>query len=142
MKRSAIPVLLVFLASASSLLGAPRLTSVEPALASPGDSLAASGTDLNEVERLFLTVGNTDVQVQITGKTADEIKFTLPAKIAHGQYKLMLRTGGSAPALLVQPVMCEVMSAAEVAERRAESRKEEQLIDAAASPPEDAPPAK
>lgn len=141
MKRSAILVFFALLACAATLVGAPRLTSVEPTMASPGDALTASGMDLNEVELLFLTVGDTDVQVEITGKTAEEIKFKLPADVPHGQYRLMLQTGGEAPALLVQPIMCEVMSAAEVTERKDELRKEEQRIDAAASPVED-PPAK
>jgi hypothetical protein len=134
MKRSAVLVLFGFLVGAATLMGAPRLTSVEPAMASPGDSLAASGTDLNEVELLFLTVDATDIEVEITGKTAGEIKFKLPADVPHGQYRLMLQTGGDAPALLVQPVLCEVLSAAEIAERKAEMQKEEQRIDAAAAP--------
>lgn len=142
MKRSAILVLFALLVFASSLFGAPRLTSVEPAIASPGDALVASGTDLNEVELLFLTVGATDIQVEIMGKTAEEINFKLPADVPHGQYRLMLQTGGEAPALLVQPIMCEVMSAAEVIERKAELRREEERIDAAASPVEETPPAK
>ena len=139
MKRSIIFVLFALLVGVSSLFGAPRLTSVEPAMASPGDALVASGSDLNEVELLFLTVGDTDVQVEITGKTAGEIKFKLPADVAHGQYRLMLQTGGEAPALLVQPIMCEVMSAAEVTERKSELQKEERRIDAAASPSQDTP---
>jgi hypothetical protein len=142
MKRSTVLILFALLASVSSLIGAPRLTGVEPAMASPGDSLVTSGTDLNEVELLFLTVGNTDVPVEITSKTAEEIKFKLPADVAQGQYRLMLQTGGEAPALLVQPIMCEVMSAAEIAERKSQLQKEEQRIDAAASPTEETPPAK
>lgn len=142
MKRSAILIFLVFLACAATLRGAPRLTSVEPTMASPGDALTALGTDLNEVELLFLTVGDTDVKVEITSKTAEEIKFKLPADVAHGQYRLMLQTGGEAPALLVQPIMCEVMSAAEIVERKAELQKEERRIDDAASPAPEPPAAK
>jgi hypothetical protein len=131
------------LVGVSTLIGAPRLTSVEPTMASPGDSLAASGTDLNEVELLFLTVGNTDVQVEITGKTAETIQFKLPADVPHGQYRLMLQTGGEAPALLVQPITCEVMSAAEITERKAEMDKEAKRIeDAATAPAEEPAPAK
>ena len=141
MKRSAAFVLFAFLVGASSLMGAPRLTSVEPTMASPGDSLAASGTDLNEVELLFLTVGSTDVPVEITGKTAEEIKFKLPADVPHAQYHLMLQTGGDAPALLVQPIMCEVMSAAEIVQRKSEQAKEEKRIEDAASPTDQTPPA-
>jgi len=142
MKRTIILVLFAFLVGVSSLVGAPRLTSVEPAMASPGDALVTSGTDLNEVELLFLTVGETDVKVEITGKTAQEIKFKLPADVAHGQYRLMIQTGGEAPALLVQPIMCEVMSAAEITERKSQLQKEEQRIGDAASPAEETPPAK
>jgi hypothetical protein len=123
-------------------MGAVRLTSVEPVLASPGSSLVASGTDLNEVELLFLTVDTTDIPVEITGKTAEEIRFKLPADVAHGQYRLMIQTGGETPALMVQPIMCEVLSAAEIAEREAQLEKEQQRIDAAAAPAEETPPAK
>jgi hypothetical protein len=111
-------------------------------MASPGDALVTSGTDLNEVELLFLTVGNTDIKVEITGKTAQEIKFKLPADVAHGQYRLMIQTGGEAPALLVQPIMCEVMSAADVAQRKAEQEREEKRIEDVPAPAEPAPPAK
>ena len=142
MKRSLVLVLFACLVGAATLVGAPRLTSVEPAMASPGDSAAATGTDLNEVELLFLTVGNTDVQVEITGKTAEEIKFKLPADVPHGLYRLMLQTGGEAPALLVQPITCEVMSAAEIVERKEELQREERRIDAAASPAPSEEPAK
>ena len=67
MKRSMVFVLCAFLMGAVSLIGAPRVTSVDPTMASPGDSLAAAGTDLNEVELMFLTVGATDVPVEING---------------------------------------------------------------------------
>ena len=102
----------------------------------------ATGTDLTEVELLFLTVDTTDIEVEITGKTAEEIRFKLPADLAHGQYKLMIQTGGDAPALMVQPITCEVMSAAEITERQSQLEKEEQRIDAAASAREETPPAK
>jgi hypothetical protein len=134
MKRSIVFVLFAFLVGVSSLVAAPRLTSVEPTMASPGDALVALGTDLNEVELLFLTVGATDVKVEITGKTAGEIKFKLPADVPHGNYRLMLQTGGEAPALLVQPIGCEVMSAAEIAARKAEMEKEQERIEDAAAP--------
>lgn len=142
MKRSAFIVLFACLVGASSLIGAPRITSVEPSMASPGASVVALGSDLTEVEVLFLTVGATDVEIEMEGKTADEIRFKLPADIAHGRYNLMIQTGGDAPALLVQPITCEVMSAAEVAERKSQMEKEQQRIDAAAAPTEEAPPAK
>jgi hypothetical protein len=142
MKRSAVLVLFAFLVGASALVGATRITSVEPTMASPGASLVATGTDLTEVELLFLTVDTTDIEVEITGKTAEEIRFKLPADLAHGQYKLMIQTGGDAPALMVQPITCEVMSAAEITERQSQLEKEEQRIDAAASAREETPPAK
>ena len=139
MKRLAVVVLLACL-GASSLVGATRLTSVEPTMAAPGAALVATGTDLSTVEFLFLTVDTTDIKVEITGKTAEEIRFTLPADVPHGQYRLMIQTGGEAPALMVQPIMCEVMSAADIAERKSQSEKEEQRIDAAAAPAEETPP--
>jgi hypothetical protein len=105
-------------------------------MAAPGGSLGLSGTDLNEVELLFLTVGTTDIEVEITGKTAEEIRFKLPADIAHGRYNVMLQTGGDEPALLVQPLTCEVMSDAEVAERKSQMEKEQSQSNSAAAPPE------
>lgn len=139
MKRSAVFVLFGFLVGGSSLFGAPRVTSVEPPVAAPGGSVAVLGTDLNEVEVLFLTVGSTDVKIEITGKTAQEIQAKLPADIAHGRYNLMLQTGGAEPALLVQPLTCEVMSEAEVAERLSQLEKERRNNSAAAPPAETQP---
>jgi len=146
MKRLAVLVLFAFLVGGSSLIAAPRVTSVEPPMASPGGSLAVLGTNLNEVEFLFLTVGVTDVEVQITGKTAEEIRFKLPADIAHGRYSLMLQTrdADDEPVLLVLPLTCEVMSAAEVAERKSQMDKEQQRIDSVAPSAEgqETPPTK
>ncbi|MDA0205389.1 MAG: hypothetical protein O3A53_09780 [Acidobacteria bacterium] len=142
MKRFAVLILFACLVGASSLIGAIRLTAVEPTMASPGASLVASGTELTEVDLLFLTVDTTDIPVEITSKTAEEIRFKLPADVAHGQYRLMIQTGGDVPALMVQPITCEVMSAAEITERQSQLEKEERRIDAAASPTEETPPAK
>lgn len=125
MKRSAALGFLVFLLGGSTLFGAPRVTSVDPPAAAPGASIAVLGMDLNEVEVLFLTVGATDVELEITGKTAEEIRAKLPADIEHGRYNLMLQTGGDEPALLVQPLTCEVMSAADAAERLSQLEKEQ-----------------
>ena len=140
MKRSAVVVLFTLLIGGSLLFGAPRVTSVDPPVAAPGGSVAVLGTDLNQVELLFLTVGATDVEVEITSKTAEEIRAKLPADIAHGRYNLMLQTGGDEPALLVQPLTCEVMSAAEVTERLAQMEKERRNNSAAAPPAEEQPP--
>ncbi len=141
MKRSAVLVFVAFLAGVSSLFAAPRVTSVNPPVAAPGGSITVSGTDLNEVEVLFLTVGSTDVQIEITGKTAEEIQAKLPADIAHGRYNLMLQTGGAEPALLVQPLTCEVMSEAEAAERLSQLEKEQRNAPAPQAQSEAQPPA-
>lgn len=142
MKRSAVWFsLFALLVGGSSLFGAPRLTSVNPPVAAPGGSIVVAGADLNEVEVLFLTVGATDVQVEITGKTAGEIQAKLPADIAHGVYNWMLQTGGAEPALLVQPLTCEVMSAADAAERLSQLEKEQRDSPVPApQPPSDAKP--
>lgn len=140
MKRAAVLVLFALLIGGSSLVGGPRVTSVDPPMAAPGGSFAVLGADLNEVELLFLTVGTTDIEVEITGKTAEEIRAKLPADIAHGRYNLMLQTGGDEPALLVQPLTCEVMSEAEVAERLSQMEREQRNNSAAAPPAEGDPP--
>lgn len=134
MMRSVGLVLFVWLGCAVTLTAAPRLVSVEPAMVSPGAEIVTSGSDLAGVELLFLTAGSTDIEVEILKKTGEEIRFRLPTDVAHGQYRLMVQTGGDEPALLVQPVMCKVMGEAEIAELKAKLAQEERRIEDAAAP--------
>ncbi len=128
MKRSATVFLLACLA-AVVLSAAPRLVSVEPTAASPGDELTAAGSDIGAIDKLFLTVGSTDIEVEMLGRTDDGVSFKVPADTASGMYRLMIQTGGDAPALLVQPVMCEVMTSDELAQRKAEEEAEQKRFE-------------
>jgi len=100
----------------------PRITSVEPGAATPGDEIVANGVNLDSktVTKLFLTAGGNDIQVQIQDQTAEAIRFAVPKNAEIGTYyNLMLQTGGAAPALLEQPIGCHVDDA-EGVKRRAE----------------------
>ena len=88
----------------------PRMTSVEPANGKVGVELTVSGENLDAkyVKELYLTVGNTDVKVEITAQTANSIKFKIPAKAKPGRYALMVLTAEKPPKLIEQPVKCTV----------------------------------
>jgi hypothetical protein len=133
MKWSTILAPVVLLVAAVSLAAASRVVSVEPALASPGDELVASGSELvsANVAELYLTVGASDIAVEILEQSADQMRFRLPTDLPNGQYNLMLLTAGDTPAFLVQPVMCEVLDATAIAERRTDEAREQREIDAA-----------
>ena len=103
----------------------PRLMSVEPEAVEPGDQVTTNGSNVDSanVTKLFLTAGGKDIQVKIDEQTADSIKFTVPADVELGRYNLMVQTGGATPALMEQPVICEVDSA-EGIEKRAKELEE------------------
>ena len=114
-------VLCLFALSAALAFAAfPRVTSVEPDMAEPGDEATAYGSSLEEVVKLFLTAGGKDIEVEMKEHSADEIHFALPADLAHGSYQLTIQTGGASPAILVQPIRIEVADAATIAERKKE----------------------
>ena len=60
----------------------PRMTSVEPGNGKAGEELTVTGENLNTkyVKEVYLTVGNTDIKVEVTEQTATSIKFKIPAK--------------------------------------------------------------
>ncbi len=140
MKWSVVLAPLSVLIAAATLSAASRVMSLEPTLASPGDELVITGTELASanVDKLYITVGSTDIEVEILEQTAEQMRFRLPADVPHARYNLMLLTAGDTPALLVQPVMCEVLSVAEIAERQAEEEALLQEIEAAAAAEEEA----
>lgn len=128
------------LAAAASIAWAafPRLVSVEPAAAKPGDEVTVSGQSLEaaNVAKLFLTAGGNDVEVEIAEQTAESIRFTIPADTAMGVYNLMVQTGGAAPQLIEQPVRLEVADEAALTAKKAEAERLEQEL---AQPAEPAP---
>lgn len=88
----------------------PRMTTVEPATGKVGDVLAVAGENLDkdQVKEVYLTVGSTDVKVEITEQAGAAIKFKIPAKAASGRYSLMILTAGKEPKLIEQPVKITV----------------------------------
>ena len=112
---------------------APRLTSVEPGAAKPGDEVVANGVNLDSksVVKLFLTAAGKDIRVKIQEQTADSIRFVVPSEAEVGTYyNLMLQTGGPTPTLLEQPMGCHVEDE-EGLKRRAkeEARFAEELVE-------------
>jgi hypothetical protein len=114
-------ILCLFIVSAALAFAAfPRVTSVEPDMAKPGDEATAMGSSLGEVVKLFLTAAGKDTEVEIKAQTAEEIRFVLPADLPHGSYKLTIQTGGVNAAILEQPTRIEVADAAEIERRKKE----------------------
>ena len=89
-------------------------------MAEPGDEATAHGSSLDEVVKLFLTLANKDIEVAVKDRSADEIRFALPADLAHGLYRLTVQTGGPSPAIMVQPVSIEIADEATIAQRTKE----------------------
>ena len=69
------------------------------------DVIAIAGENLDKanVGKVYLTDGKNDLECEITGQTATEIKIKIPAK-ATGRLALMILTGGKEPKLIEQPV--------------------------------------
>ncbi len=93
----------------------PRMTGVSPSGGHNGDEITASGQNLDSttVTKLFLTDGRKDYRVTMKEQTADSIKFAIPARLKPGYYNLMMQTAGSDPALLEQPISCQVLAEGE-----------------------------
>ena len=132
---------LVVLAATATLAYAayPRLISVEPSAAKPGDAVTVNGESLEaeNVTKLFLTAGGKDIELEISAQTAEAIEFTIPADIALGTYNLMVQTGGPKPALMEQPVRLEVADEATLSAKAAEAKKR---LEEMAKPVEPTPP--
>jgi hypothetical protein len=109
---------LLAVSAALAFAAFPRVTSVEPDMAKPGDEATAMGTGLDQVAKLFVTLGDKDTEVEIKDRKAEEIRFALPADLAHGAYRLTIQTGGESPAIMVQPVSIEVADAAAIEKRK------------------------
>lgn len=110
--RHLVPILCVALLL---LIVAPaaaqsRLTGVDPMNGKVGDTISASGENIEKgkVVQLFLTDGTNDTKVEILEQTATSIKFKIPASAKPGRYALMIQTGGSDPKLLEQPVKLSI----------------------------------
>ncbi len=109
MKLSSI-VPLLFAATLATLVlcaqeAMPRMSSVDPSSGKSGDVIAVTGENLDKasVGKVYLTDGKNDLACDITGQSATEIKFKIPAK-ATGRMALMILTVGKEPKLIEQPV--------------------------------------
>jgi len=110
MKLSFIATLMMLAQLAFAQEGMPRMTTVEPANGKAGDVLAVAGENLTKppIEKLYLTDGKLDVQVEVTEQTATSLKFKIPAGAKTGRFSLMILTGGKDPKYIEQPVKVTV----------------------------------
>ena len=115
MKQSCRLILALLLASVFAWAASPRVTGVKPSGGHVGDKLVASGENLgsDSITRLYLTDGTNDHRVEMEEQKAESILFAVPAKVKPGYYRLMVQTASSPPALLEQPVSCQVLAEGE-----------------------------
>ncbi len=115
MRHSSKLILALLLTVPAVWAATPRMTGVSPSGGHNGDEITANGQNLGSgtVTKLFLTDGRKDYRVTMKEQTADSIKFSIPKKLKPGYYNLMMQTGGSSPALLEQPISCQVLAEGE-----------------------------
>ena len=127
-----LTILLLTLACGMAL-AVPRLTEVVPDAVAPGGTGVAKGSDLAKpvVDKLYLTAGGSDVELEITEQTADAITFKVPDGTAMKRYRLMFLTGGASAAYMEQPIALEIVDEATAKQRAEEGEVELEIIDAA-----------
>ena len=127
-----LTILLLTLACGMAL-AVPRLTEVVPDAVAPGGTAVAKGSDLARpvVDKLYLTAGGSDVQLEITDQTADAITFKVPDGTAMKRYRLMFLTGGASAAYMEQPIALEIVDEATAKQRAEEGEVELEIIEAA-----------
>ena len=110
MKVSFIAALALFASIAFAQQAMPRMTTVEPGNGKAGDVLTVAGENLDKaaVDKLYLTDGKNDLEVQVTEQAATSIKFKIPAGAKAGRFSLMILTGGKEPKYIEQPVRVTV----------------------------------
>lgn len=86
--------------------GTPLMKSVEPDRARPGDTVTATGDNLdrNRVAEVFLTNGKLDYRVEIKTQTESKIVFKVPVTTPGGRYNLMVLVAGKDLKLIEEPV--------------------------------------
>ena len=86
----------------------PRCTAVDPDSGKKGDTITAKGENLGKggIAEVYLTDGQKDTKVDISGQSDTELKFTIP-EIKAGRYHLLVLTANKA-SLIEQPVMVTV----------------------------------
>ncbi|MCY4536338.1 MAG: hypothetical protein OXB91_13310 [Bryobacterales bacterium] len=127
-----LTILLLTLACGMAL-AVPRLAEVVPDAVAPGGTAVAKGSDLARpvVDKLYLTAGGSDVELEITEQTADAITFKVPDGTAMKRYRLMFLTGGASPAYMEQPIALEIVDEATAKQRAEEGEVELEIIEAA-----------
>ena len=110
MKLSFIATLMMFAGLTWAQDAMPRMTTVEPANGKAGDVLTVTGENLTKpvLDKLYLTDGKNDLEVQATEQTATSLKFKIPASAKPGRFSLMILTGGKEPKYIEQPVKVTV----------------------------------
>ncbi len=110
----------------------PRISSVEPDAVAPGGEAVAKGSDLGRtaVDSLYITVGGTDVELDVLEQSDEEIKFQVPDSTEMKRYRLMVLTAGAGQAYMEQPVALEVVDAETAKQRAEETEVELEIIDA------------
>jgi nitrous oxidase accessory protein NosD len=108
MKLSFVSTLLLVAGlSATAQEGLPRMLSVDPLSGKAGDVIAVTGENLDKtnVDKVYLTDGKNDVQVEVTEQTGTTIKFKIPAKAATGErLAIMILTAGKDAKYIEEPV--------------------------------------
>ena len=132
MFKSFCIVLLGLLLTCVLVAQVPRVTSVEPLAITPGGTGVVNGVNLDEgtVDKLYLTAGGSDVELEITEQTTDAIHFTTPANTAMRNYRVMVLTTGAGATYMEQPVGLEVVDAETAKQRAEEEEVELEIIDA------------
>jgi hypothetical protein len=110
MKLSFIALLMFLAALALAQQAMPRMTTIEPPNGKAGDVLTVAGENLAKpaVDKLYLTDGKNDLQVEVTEQADTSIKFKIPASAKPGRFSLMILTGGKEPKYIEQPVRLTV----------------------------------
>ena len=114
MKLSHIPLALAGLLFISFTLSAqatfPRMTSVEPATAKAGVEVTVAGENLDKanIADVYLSDGEKDVKVELTGQTATSVKFKVPDAVKPGRFSLVVLTTTKPAKLIDQPVRLTV----------------------------------
>lgn len=88
----------------------PRMTAVEPGNGKAGDVITVSGENLVKanVAKVYLTVEDKDVPVEIVEQAEKSIKFKIPAKVKAGRFALSVLTTEKVPKLIEQPVKVQI----------------------------------
>jgi hypothetical protein len=84
----------------------PVMRTVSPETGQAGTLHVVTGDCLNStlVRQVFLTLGQTDIALEVIAQSDITIHFRIPRGTRAGRYTLMVLTGGKTPKLIEQPV--------------------------------------